>query len=105
MHPELHDRFQCRHCQRTLTAHFGNTAIEIISYPLEHTAESFDEKAVRKLIKKGAKAKSDKIIEAVKGYNIETDPAKKLELARGHLECLDDMITQSGAVCPYQTLL
>ena len=54
-----------------------------------------DEKAVRKLIKKGAKAKSDEIIEAIKGYNIETDQAKKLELARAHLDYLDDMITQT----------
>ena len=54
-----------------------------------------DEKAVRKLIRRGAKAKSDEIIEAIKGYNIETDQAKKLELARGHLEYLDDMIAQT----------
>ena len=64
---------------------FGKTATEIISYLLEHTADSMDEKAVRKLIKKGAKSKSDEIIEAIKGYTIETDQAKKLELARGHL--------------------
>ena len=74
---------------------FGKTATEIMSYLLEHTADSMDEKAVRKLIKKGAKAKSDEIIEAIKGYNIETDQAKKLELAQGHLEYLDDMITQT----------
>ncbi len=42
---------------------FGKTATEIISYLLEHTADSMDEKAVRKLIKKGAKSKSDEIIE------------------------------------------
>ena len=47
------------------------------------------------MIKKGAKAKSDEIIEAIKGYNIETDQAKKLELARRHLEYLEDMITQT----------
>ena len=40
---------------------FGKTAAEIMSYLLEHTADSIDEKAVRKLIKKGAKAKSDVI--------------------------------------------
>lgn len=74
---------------------FGKTATEIMSYLLKHTADSIDEKAVRKLIKRGAKAKSDEIIEAMKGYNIETDQAKKLELARGHLEYLDDMITQT----------
>ena len=74
---------------------FGKTATEIMSYLLEHTSESMDEKAVRKLIKKGAKAKSDEIIEAIKGYNIETDQAKKLELARAHLDYLDDMITQT----------
>ena len=35
------------------------------------------------------------IIEAIKGYNIETDQAKKLELARAHLDYLNDMITQT----------
>ncbi len=74
---------------------FGKTATEIISYLLTHSAESMDEKAVRKLIKKGATAKSDEIIEAIKGYNIETDQAKKLVLARGHLNYLDDMIKQT----------
>ena len=74
---------------------FGKTATEIMSYLLEHTADSMDEKAVRKLIKKGAKSKSDEIIEAIKGYTIETDQAKKLELAQGYLEYLDDMITQT----------
>lgn len=54
---------------------FGKTATEIMSYLLEHTADSMDEKAVRKLIKKGAKSKSDEIIEAINGYTIETDQA------------------------------
>lgn len=74
---------------------FGKTATGILSYLLAHTADSIDEKAVRKLIKKGAKAKSDEIIEAVKGYNIETDQAAKLELARGHLDYLNNMITET----------
>ena len=74
---------------------FGKTATEIMSYLLEHTADSIDEKAVRKRIKKGVKAKSNEIIEAIKGYNIASDQAKKLELARGHLDYLDDMITQT----------
>lgn len=74
---------------------FGKTATEIMSYLLNHTSESMDEKAVRKLIQRGAAAKSNEIIEAIKGYNIETDQAKKLELARGHLDYLDDMITQT----------
>lgn len=79
---------------------FGKTATEIMSCLLEHTSESKDEKAVRKLIKKGANAKSDEIIAAIKGYNIETDQVKKLELARGHLDYLDDMISQTE-VEPY----
>ena len=74
---------------------FGKTATEIMSYLLEHTTDSMDEHAVRKLIKKGAKAKSDEIIESIKGYKIETDQAKKLEFSRAHLEYLDDMITQT----------
>lgn len=74
---------------------FGKTATEIISYLLEHTGESFDEKACRKLIKKGAKSKSDEIISAINGYNIESDQALKLELARGHLDYLKEMITKT----------
>ena len=58
---------------------FGKTATEIMSYLLKHTADSMDEKAIRKLIKKGAKSKSDEIIEAIKGYNIETDRAKNTD--------------------------
>lgn len=78
-----------------LTDPFGKTATEIMSYLLDHTSESMDEKAVRTLIKKGAKAKSDEIIASIKGYHIETDQAKKLELARGHLDYLEEMITQT----------
>ena len=74
---------------------FGKTATEIMAYLLSNTSETIEEKAVRKLIKKGAKAKSDTIIEAIKGCNIGTDQAKKLELARGHLDYLDDMISQT----------
>jgi len=78
-----------------LTDPFGKTATEIMTYLLSHTSDTIEETAVRKLIKKGAKAKSDTIIEAIKGYNIETDQAKKLELARDHLDYLDDMISQT----------
>ena len=74
---------------------FSKTATQIISYLLENTSETIDDKAVRKLIKKRATAKSDGIIEAIKGYNIETDQAKKLELARAHLDYLDNMVTQT----------
>ena len=74
---------------------FCKTATEIMSYLLEHTSDTIDEKAVRRLIKKGTKATSNEIIEAIKGYNIETDQAKKLELARNHLDYLEDMITQT----------
>ena len=74
---------------------FFKTATEIMSYLLEHTSDTIDEKAVRRLIKKGTKATSNEIIEAIKGYNIETDQAKKLELARNHLDYLEDMITQT----------
>lgn len=74
---------------------FGKTATDIISYLLKHTSESFDEKACRKLIKKGAKAKSDEIIAAINGYTIEADQRLKFELARGHLDYLDEMITKT----------
>lgn len=74
---------------------FGKTATDIMSYLLKNTANFIDDKAVRKLIKKRATAKSDEITEAIKGYNIETDQAKKLDLARGYLDYLEDMITQT----------
>lgn len=74
---------------------FGKTATEIISYLLTHTDETLDDKAIRKLIKKGTKASSDEIIDSIKGYRIETDQAKKLELARGHLGYLEEMISQT----------
>lgn len=63
-----------------LTDPFRKTATEIISYLLEHTADSMDEKAVRKLVKKSAKAKSYDIINAIKGYQVETDQAKNWNL-------------------------
>jgi len=74
---------------------FGKTATEIISYLLNNTSESFDEKVCRKLIKKGAKAKSDEIIAAVNSYDIQTDQRLKLNFARGHLDYLDEMIAQT----------
>jgi len=78
-----------------LTDPFGKTATEIISYLLENTADTINDNAIRKLIKKSANAKSDEIIEAIKGYNIETDQHKKLELARAHLDYLGNMISQT----------
>lgn len=74
---------------------FGKTATQIITYLLSNTAETMEDNPVRKLIKKGAKAKSDEIIEAIECYNIETDQAKKLELTRGHLDYLENMISQT----------
>lgn len=74
---------------------FGKTATEIMSYLLEHSSDPMDEKTLRKLIRKNTKAKSDDIIEAIKGYHIEPDQEKKLELARGHLDYLEGMITQT----------
>jgi transposase len=74
---------------------FCKTAREILSYLLQNTSDTINDKAVRKLIRKGATAKSDDIIEAIKGYKIESDQAKKLELAREHMDYLDGMITQT----------
>ena len=78
-----------------LTDPFGKTATEIMSYLLANTATTINENDVRKLIQKRAAAKSEEIIESIKGYNIETDQAKKLELARNHLDYLEDMIIQT----------
>lgn len=67
---------------------FGKTATDIVDYLLQHTAQTTDDDAVRKLIHKRAAAKSDEIIAAIKGYDIETDQAKKMTLARDHMEYL-----------------
>lgn len=74
---------------------FGKTATDIISYLLQNTKATFDDKAVRKLIRKGTKASSDDIIQAIQGYHIESDQAKKFELARDHLDYLEKMILQT----------
>jgi len=74
---------------------FGKTATEIISYLLSHTAESVDDDACRKLIRKGAKAKSNEILEAIHGYHIESDQALKFNLAGDHLDYLNQMITKT----------
>lgn len=52
---------------------FGKTAKEIITYLLSHSSDMIEDKAVRKLIKKRVVSKSDEIIEAIKGYHIETN--------------------------------
>ena len=77
-------------CSLTLSAEQ-----QLKSYLLEHTADSMDKKAIRKLIKKEARAKFDDIIKAIKRYSIESDQAKKLILTREHLEYLDGMIIQA----------
>jgi len=74
---------------------FGKTATEIMSYLLNNTADSIDDNAVRKLIRKNTKASSDEIFAAISGYCIETDQAKKFDLAIAHLEYLNGMITQT----------
>lgn len=66
-----------------------------MSFLLGPSSNSMDEKVVRKLIRKSTKAKSDDIIEAIKGHHIKPDLAKKLELVRGHLNYLVGMITQT----------
>ena len=74
---------------------FGKTAAEIMSYFLANTADTINDKAVRKLIRKNTKASSDEIFAAISGYQIESDQAKKLQLARAHLTYLDGIITQT----------
>lgn len=86
---------QLREIASVLSDPFGKTATQIMPYLLEHSSDSMNEKAVKKLIRKGTKASSDDIIEAIKGYRIETDQAKKLELARGYLDYLNAMVNQT----------
>lgn len=89
---------------------FGKTATEIMSYLLEHTADTIGDKAVRRFVRKNPKAGSDEIFAAVSGYHIESDQAKKPELARAHLEYLVGMITQTEVelyvrIKPYWTFV
>ena len=74
---------------------FGKTAKDIISYLLEHTDGNFDEQACRELIQKRAKAKSDEIIESIRGYKIEEDQSLKMGLAREHMEYLAELIAKT----------
>lgn len=63
---------------------FGKTATEIMSYLLEHTSESMDEKAVRKLIKKEQKQ----------------NPMKSLKLSKVTISKRIRLKTRIGS-CPF----
>lgn len=71
---------------------FSKTATDIMAYLLQHTSDDICEKDIQKMIRKNSKATADELFAAIKGYTIEADQAKKLELARNHLEYLDGMI-------------
>ena len=71
---------------------FSKTATDIMSYLLQHTSDDICEKDIQKMIRKNSKATADELFASIKGYTIEADQAKKLELARNHLEYLDGMI-------------
>lgn len=62
----MHEDFQKNRIQNCMTFSnigiasvlsdlFGKTATQIMSYLLEHSSDSLDEKAVKKLIRKGTK--------------------------------------------------
>ena len=74
---------------------FCKTATDIMAYLMQNTSETIDDKAVKKLIRKNTKATSDDIIDAIKGYKIESDQAKKIELAQNHMDYLDAMIKET----------
>jgi len=72
---------------------FGVTATQIIDYLL--TSDTVDEKECRKLIKGKAKDKSDAIIASIQGFNIESDQAMKMNLAKNHMTYLHQMICET----------
>jgi len=78
-----------------LTDPFGKTATELMTYLLQTSSDTIDEKAVRNCIRKGVKASFEDSMAAIDGYNIESDQAKKLTLARNHLDYLENMIQQT----------
>jgi len=74
---------------------FGKTASGIMHYLL--TSSVFDEDHCKKLIYKSAKKKTELILESIRGSNIRSDQAFKMNAAGDHMAYLNNMITQLEA--------
>ena len=69
---------------------FGQTATGIMRYVL--SSEVFDEAAIKKLILKSAKKKTDLILESIRNFRIESDQRFKMNIVSAHMEHLDKAI-------------
>jgi hypothetical protein len=74
---------------------FGKTASGIMQYVLSSTV--FDEQHCKTLIQKSAKKKTELIMEAVNGCNIEPDQRFKMSESKAHTDYLDLMILKTEA--------
>lgn len=69
---------------------FGKTAQAIMEHVL--TSERFDEEFAKTLIHKSARCKTGQIIASVRGCEVSPDQKFKMQLAKAHMDYLDEMI-------------
>jgi len=74
---------------------FGMTATDIMHYRL--SSDVFDEEHCKKLIQKGAKKKTELILESIRGSEIRPDQAFKMNEADAHMQFIDAMIIRTEA--------
>jgi transposase len=74
---------------------FGVTATDIMHYRLSSSV--FDEEHCKKLIQKGAKKKTELILESIRGSDIRPDQAFKMNEADAHMRFIDAMIVRTEA--------
>jgi hypothetical protein len=74
---------------------FGKTATDIMRYVLSSAV--FNEEHCKTLIQKSAKKKTELIMEAVNGCNIESDQRFKMNEAKAHMDYLDMTILKTEA--------
>jgi len=78
-----------------LSDSFGKTATGIMSQVL--SSEIFDDEAIKRLIQKSAKRKTDLILESVRDCSIEPDQRFKMNAAMSHIAFLDEFILRTEA--------
>jgi transposase len=74
---------------------FGKTATDIMKYVLSSSV--FDEEYCKTLIQKGAKKKTELILESIRGCQIESDQHFKMTEAKAHMDYIDQMILRTEA--------
>ena len=74
---------------------FGVTSTDIMHYMLSSSV--FDEEYCKTLIRKGAKKKTELILESIRGSEIRPDQAFKMNEADGHMRYIEAMIIRTEA--------